>query len=79
MSVDLNVFHEDIATIFGWLNVTADERDGCGLACTIGAEQTEAFSSFDFEVQTADRFNFSIVGLAQVMTLDGDWHREILP
>jgi len=58
---------------------TFENFNGRGLPCTVGAEQAEAFSSFDLQVQVADGFNFSIVGLTQIVTLNGDWHREILP
>ena len=61
------------------LQQSFEDFNGRGLPGTIGAKQAEAFSSFNFEVQAADRFYFSVVGLAQVMTLNGNWHREILP
>src|SRR5580698_5007520 len=37
--------------------------DGRGLAGTVRAEQTETFASLDFEIQAADRFDFTVVGL----------------
>src|SRR5208337_1820665 len=47
-----------------------EDFDGGGLPCSVGTEQAEAFAGFDLQAEAADGFDFAVVGLAQVGTLD---------
>jgi hypothetical protein len=52
--------------------------DGCGLACPVGSEKSETFARVNGEIQAADRFDFAVVGFAQVTALNGGSHSGIL-
>src|SRR5262249_46135719 len=45
-----------------------------GFAGAVRAKQPEALSALDFQVQSAHGFDFPVVGLAQVATLNGNGH-----
>jgi hypothetical protein len=60
------------------LQQALEDFDGRGLPGPVRAEQTEAFSGLNLEIQPAHRFDFAVVGLAQIATLDSDGHLEIL-
>ncbi len=48
-----------------------EDFDGCSLAGAVRAEQAEALSALDLEVEPAHGFHFAVVGLAQVTALNG--------
>jgi hypothetical protein len=52
--------------------------DGGGLPRSVGAEESEALAGFDAQADSADGFDFSVVGLAQVGALDGRSHEQIV-
>jgi hypothetical protein len=45
-----------------------------GLAGTVRTEQAETFARLNLEIEPADGFNFAVVGLAQIATLNGGRH-----
>src|SRR6202000_1129791 len=47
-----------------------ENLDGRGLPCSVWAQQPEAFSFINGQIEPANRLDFAVVGLAQVSTLD---------
>src|ERR1700686_4587706 len=45
---------------------------------SVWAEESEALAGFDAQADSADGFDFSVVGLAQVGALDGRSHEQIV-
>ena len=52
--------------------------DGCGLPCTIRAEQSEALAGSNRKRQATQGLDFAVVGFAQIAALDGGGHGGIL-
>jgi hypothetical protein len=49
-----------------------------GLPCPIRAQKAETFSNLNFQAQPAHGFDFTVIGFAQVATLNGSRHATIL-
>src|SRR5215471_14906949 len=62
----------------GRLQQAFEDFDGRGLPCSVGTEQSEAFALLNLKVQPTHRFDFAVVGLAEIAALDGGGHGEIL-
>ena len=60
------------------LEQSLKDFNGGGLSRPVRTEQAKAFPSFNLQVETAYGFDFSVVSLAQIATLDGNRHAGIL-
>src|SRR5262249_50032725 len=54
------------------------DLDRRGLSCTIRPEQAKALPALDLQAESANGFDFAVVGLTQIATLDGKSHCVIL-
>jgi hypothetical protein len=52
--------------------------DRGGLPCPIRAQEPEALPGLNLQTESANGFDFSVIGLAQVAAFNGSGHAKIL-